>query len=322
MWKEPTAPSPAAATPRSRSSSGGVLSPSKSSKATPATRRRCLPGGQARSASASPAWSWWDGACSPQPASGGSRRRRGPALDHLPARPRHQETHRRQNGAPRPCDQRDLAEVQSDDFPGERQIRACRRCAAASGKSCPQVGSVRDEIGIRIGKVIDRYKVAKHFVRPARLQDQIEGGNSTASTGARGADHTGAYKSLRRARLPLPQIRDLKVRPHPPRSGSRPRPHPPRMLAYYVETCEKNSPPSCSRTMIPPAAPPWSNPNAHGPIAAPTDSDPCSPLSTFPPTPCGSSNTPNLPPQKRSSELLRVSVASAASYTVRGRRSS
>ena len=62
----------------SRSSSGcsappkGVLSPSKSSKATPATRRRWpARWTSSASASASPAWSWWEiGACSPQPASG------------------------------------------------------------------------------------------------------------------------------------------------------------------------------------------------------------------------------------------------------------
>ena len=47
----------------------------------------------------------------------------GAALDHVPARPRHQETHRRQNGVPvRPAGPR---RSKADDFPGERLI-VCR----------------------------------------------------------------------------------------------------------------------------------------------------------------------------------------------------
>jgi transposase len=81
-------------------------------------------------------------------------------------------------------DQQDLAEITSPDYPGERLI-ACRNpCLAAErarkredllaateallAKVKDQAASGRirgaDKIGVRAGKVINRYKVAKHFV--------------------------------------------------------------------------------------------------------------------------------------------------------------
>jgi hypothetical protein len=81
-------------------------------------------------------------------------------------------------------DQQDLAEITSPDYPGERLI-ACRNPALAAerarkredllaatdkllGKARDQVTAGRlkdaDKIGVRAGKVIDRYKVAKHFI--------------------------------------------------------------------------------------------------------------------------------------------------------------
>ena len=83
-------------------------------------------------------------------------------------------------------DQRDLAEVTSEDFPGERLI-VCRNpllaaerqrkrqelLAATEKELEPIVAATRRpknplrgaaDIGVRVGKVINRYKVAKHFV--------------------------------------------------------------------------------------------------------------------------------------------------------------
>ena len=83
-------------------------------------------------------------------------------------------------------DERDLAEVTSDEFPGERLI-VCRNpllaaerqrkrhelLAATEKELEPIVAATRRRndplrgaaaIGIRVGKVINHYKVAKHFV--------------------------------------------------------------------------------------------------------------------------------------------------------------
>jgi hypothetical protein len=81
-------------------------------------------------------------------------------------------------------DQQDLAEITSPDYPGERLI-ACRNPLLAAerarkredlltatevllGKASDQASAGRltgkDKIGVRAGKVINRYKVAKHFI--------------------------------------------------------------------------------------------------------------------------------------------------------------
>jgi Transposase DDE domain len=81
-------------------------------------------------------------------------------------------------------DQQDLAEITHPDYPGERLI-ACRNPLLAAERarkredllaateallakvtSQAQAGRVRgtDKIGVRAGKVINRYKVAKHFI--------------------------------------------------------------------------------------------------------------------------------------------------------------
>jgi Transposase DDE domain len=81
-------------------------------------------------------------------------------------------------------DQQDLAEITSPDYPGERLI-ACRNPLLAAerarkrgdllaatetllAKASDQVTAGRingkDKIGVRAGKVINRYKVAKHFI--------------------------------------------------------------------------------------------------------------------------------------------------------------
>ena len=175
-------------------------------------------------------------------------------------------------------DQRDLAEVQSDDFPGERLI-VCRnpRLAAerrrkrlelldATEKLLEPIAHAtrrpkrplrgKDAIGIRVGKVIDRYKVAKHFDPQitedsftfARLQDQIAAEEqldgiyiirSNVEPERLDADHTvRAYKSLSRVERAFRCLKsvDLKVRPIHHHRADRVRAHILLcMLAYYVE---------------------------------------------------------------------------------------
>ncbi len=98
-------------------------------------------------------------------------------------------------------DQQDLAEITSDDFPGERLI-ACRNPVLAADRArtrdellaatekllAPIITRVRagrlqgaGEIGVEVGKVISRYKTGKHFaititdttLAVQRRQDQI-----------------------------------------------------------------------------------------------------------------------------------------------------
>jgi hypothetical protein len=99
-------------------------------------------------------------------------------------------------------DQQDLAEITSEDFPGERLI-ACRNPALAADRArkredllaatekllAPVIARVRagrltgaGPIGIEVGKVISTYKTAKHFavtvtedsLTVTRRQDQID----------------------------------------------------------------------------------------------------------------------------------------------------
>ena len=99
-------------------------------------------------------------------------------------------------------DEQDLAEITSDDFPGERLI-ACRNPVLAADRArkredllaatekllAPVIARVRSgrlagagPIGVEVGKVISKYKTAKHFtvtitddtLTIARRQDQID----------------------------------------------------------------------------------------------------------------------------------------------------
>jgi hypothetical protein len=99
-------------------------------------------------------------------------------------------------------DQQDLAEITSGDFPGERLI-ACRNPVLAADRArtreellaatekllAPVIARVRagrlhgaGDIGVEVGKVITRYKTAKHFtvtitdhsLAVTRKQDQID----------------------------------------------------------------------------------------------------------------------------------------------------
>ena len=98
--------------------------------------------------------------------------------------------------------QQDLAEITSDDFPGERLI-ACRNPVLAADRArtredllaatekllAPLIARVQagrlqgaGEIGVEVGKVITRYKTGKHFavtitdtsLAVTRKQDQID----------------------------------------------------------------------------------------------------------------------------------------------------
>jgi hypothetical protein len=99
-------------------------------------------------------------------------------------------------------DQQDLAEITSEDFPGERLI-ACRNPVLAAGRArtreellsatekllAPVIARVQagrlqgaGEIGVEVGKAITRYKTGKHFtvtitdhsLAVTRKQDQID----------------------------------------------------------------------------------------------------------------------------------------------------
>jgi hypothetical protein len=99
-------------------------------------------------------------------------------------------------------DEQDLAEITSEDFPGERLV-ACRNPVLAADRArtreellvatekllAPVIARVRagrlhgaGEIGVEVGKVISRYKTSKHFavtvtdtaLAVTRKQDQID----------------------------------------------------------------------------------------------------------------------------------------------------
>ena len=175
-------------------------------------------------------------------------------------------------------DQRDLAEVTSEDFPGERLI-VCRNpllaaerqrkrhelLAATEKELEPIVAATRRrndplrgaaDIGIRVGKVINRYKVAKHFVTTItdesftfrRDEDKIADEQqldglyivrSNVEPEQFDATQTvRAYKDLAKVERAFRSLKtvDLKVRPIHHRRADRVRAHVLLcMLAYYVE---------------------------------------------------------------------------------------
>ena len=175
-------------------------------------------------------------------------------------------------------DERDLAEVTSDEFPGERLI-VCRNpllaterqrkrqallaatenelapiAAATRRKSNPLRGAAA--IGVRVGKVIDHYKVAKHLITAItddtftyrRDQDKIAAEEqldglyivrSNVEPDQFDATQTvRAYKDLAKVERAFRSLKsvDLKVRPLHHRRADRVRAHVLLcMLAYYVE---------------------------------------------------------------------------------------
>jgi transposase len=175
-------------------------------------------------------------------------------------------------------DERDLASITSDDYPGERLI-VCRNpdltiarrrkredlLAATERELAAVQRAVRrtrdplrgaTEIGLRVGAVVNKYKMAKHFTLTitstdfnfARNQDAIDAEMRLdgiyvirTSLPAKVLDDTEsvrAYKSLARVERAIRSIKtvDLQVRPIFHWAAPRVRAHVCLcMLAYYVE---------------------------------------------------------------------------------------
>ena len=173
-------------------------------------------------------------------------------------------------------DERNLLELDSPDYPGERLV-ACRNSQlaklrshkreellAATEKNLEKIKARvdaaklagADEIGLRVGKVINQYKVAKHFELVigdaaftfARRHDSIaveaalDGiyiiRTSVSATQMDSADCVRHYKSLANVERAFRSLKtiDLKVRPIHHRTADRVRAHIFLcMLAYYVE---------------------------------------------------------------------------------------
>ena len=173
-------------------------------------------------------------------------------------------------------DERNLLELHSPDYPGERLV-ACRNEALAKLrvhkreellaaternlvkiKERVAVGKLvgRDAIGLRVGKIINQYKVAKHFdlviadaaLSWARKQDGIASeaaldGVYIVRTSVPAAQMDAPqcvrnYKSLSNVERAFRSIKtiDLKVRPIHHRTADRVRAHILLcMLAYYVQ---------------------------------------------------------------------------------------
>ncbi len=173
-------------------------------------------------------------------------------------------------------DQRSLVELSSPDYPGERLV-ACRNDAlaklrahkrlellAATEAQLTEIGQRvkdgklmgQDKIGLRVGRVINKYKMAKHFELDitdtmlgwSRRQKQIDA--EAALDGLyiirTSVDHQSMdapscvrnYKSLAQVERAFRSLKtvDLKVRPIHHRTADRVRAHILLcMLAYYVE---------------------------------------------------------------------------------------
>ena len=173
-------------------------------------------------------------------------------------------------------DDRNLLELNSPDYPGERlvacrnevlaRLRAHKREAllAATERNLAKIKARvdagrlagRDAIGLRVGKIINQYKVAKHFEPTiadaafswARKQDSIVSEaaldgvyiirTSVPATQMDAPQCVRNYKSLANVERAFRSIKtvDLKVRPIHHRTANRVRAHIFLcMLAYYVE---------------------------------------------------------------------------------------
>ncbi len=173
-------------------------------------------------------------------------------------------------------DERNLLELNSPDYPGERLV-ACRNPQLAKLrahkreellaatelnlhkiKARVEAGKLagRDEIGLRVGKVVNQYKVAKHFelaigehmftfarksgtiAAEAALDGLYIIRTSVSAAQMDSADCVRSYKSLAKVERAFRSLKtiDLKVRPIHHRTADRVRAHILLcMLAYYVE---------------------------------------------------------------------------------------
>jgi transposase len=173
-------------------------------------------------------------------------------------------------------DERNLVELSSPDYPGERLV-ACRNpelaklrahtreeLLAATEKNLAKIQarvdagrlSGADAIGVAVGRVINQYKVAKHF--ELAIQDQAFGfarrhaaiaaeaaldgvyiiRTSVAATQMDAPDCVRHYKALTQVERAFRSLKtiDLKVRPIHHRTADRVRAHIFLcLLAYYVE---------------------------------------------------------------------------------------
>lgn len=173
-------------------------------------------------------------------------------------------------------DERNLVELTSPEYPGEllvacrnpqlAKLRAIKReeLLAATEKNLQQIkervdaGRLKgaDAIGLRVGKVINQYKVAKHFELSiedksftyARKREAIAAEaaldgiyiirTSVAAQRLEAADCVRSYKALANVERAFRSLKtvDLKVRPIHHRTADRVRAHILLcMLAYYVE---------------------------------------------------------------------------------------
>ena len=173
-------------------------------------------------------------------------------------------------------DQRNLLELSSPDYPGERLV-ACRNpqlaklrthkreeLLAATERNLEKIkarvdaGKLagQDEIGLRVGKLVNQYKVAKHFelaigntsltfarkLQGIATEATLDGlyiiRTSVAAEQMDAADCVRNYKSLANVERAFRSLKtiDLKVRPIHHRTADRVRAHIFLcMLAYYVE---------------------------------------------------------------------------------------
>ena len=175
-------------------------------------------------------------------------------------------------------DEKDLAEISSPEYPGERLIacknpllaaernRKRRELLAATERELERIVAAtrrakrplqgRDQIGLRVGRVLGRFKMAKHFnieitdtaFRYQREQERIDAEaaldgiyvvRTSVPQTILGPDATvGAYKSLSAVERAFRSLKtvDLKVRPIGHWLANRVRAHVLLcMLAYYVE---------------------------------------------------------------------------------------
>jgi len=173
-------------------------------------------------------------------------------------------------------DERNLFELRHPDYPGERlvacrnpelaRLRAHKRQSLLDATAC-ELEKVRgmvargrlrgqDAIGVRVGKVVNKYKVAKHFhleIRDRAFDYQVQQAPVEAEAALDGiymvrtslprkrldaADTVRTYKSLSDVERAFRSFKtvDLKVRPIYHRTENRVRAHIFLcMLAYYVE---------------------------------------------------------------------------------------
>ena len=175
-------------------------------------------------------------------------------------------------------DERDLAEITSEEFPGERLIvcrnpllaaerqRKRQELLAATEKELEPIAAATRrpnnplrgaaDIGVRLGKVINRYKVAKHFLTTITDESFTFRRNEAAITDEQqldgiyivrsnvepeqfdAAQTVRAYKDLSKVERAFRSLKsvDLRVRPIHHRRADRVRAHVLLcMLAYYLE---------------------------------------------------------------------------------------